>query len=177
MAKLEPEFTKRGVKLIGLSANTIESHGGWINDINEIAGVELTFPIIGDKNRQIAFTYDMLVILLLRAFGPVQKVRDRSNFFQPGSTIKTQLTLTPVALHLPSVPSSSSTQRRLFVSSNHILPPLAATPTNCYVLWTRFSTATSIALPHLSTGYLVKMSSSTQASRMRRRRDCSQNSA
>lgn len=29
-ARLEPEFTKRGVKLIGLSANTIESHGGWI---------------------------------------------------------------------------------------------------------------------------------------------------
>lgn len=65
MAKLEPEFTKRGVKLIGLSANTIESHGGWINDINEIAGVELNFPIIGDKNRQIAYTYDMLVVLLL----------------------------------------------------------------------------------------------------------------
>ena len=73
MAKLEPEFTKRGVKLIGLSANTIESHGGWINDINEIAGVELAFPIIGDKNRQIAFTYDMLVVLLLRGFGPYKK--------------------------------------------------------------------------------------------------------
>lgn len=32
-AKLEPEFTKRGVKLIGLSANTIDSHGGWIKDM------------------------------------------------------------------------------------------------------------------------------------------------
>ena len=32
-ARLEPEFTKRGVKLIGLSANTIESHGGWIKGI------------------------------------------------------------------------------------------------------------------------------------------------
>jgi len=60
MAKLEPEFTKRGVKLIGLSANTIQSHGGWINDISEIAGVELAFPIIGDKTRQIAFAYDMI---------------------------------------------------------------------------------------------------------------------
>jgi len=59
-AKLEPEFTKRGVKLIGLSANTIESHGGWIKDINEIAGSDLQFPIIGDKDRKIAFTYDML---------------------------------------------------------------------------------------------------------------------
>jgi glutaredoxin/glutathione-dependent peroxiredoxin len=45
--------------LIGLSANSIESHDGWINDINEIAGCPLTFPIIGDKDRKIAFTYDM----------------------------------------------------------------------------------------------------------------------
>jgi len=58
-AKLEPEFTKRGVKLIGLSANTVESHGGWINDINEISGSQLRFPIIGDKDRQIALSYDM----------------------------------------------------------------------------------------------------------------------
>jgi len=58
-AKLEPEFTKRGVKLIGLSANTIESHGGWIKDIDEIAGSKLTFPIIGDKDRKVAYLYDM----------------------------------------------------------------------------------------------------------------------
>ncbi|KEF63207.1 peroxidase [Exophiala aquamarina CBS 119918] len=59
-AKLEPEFAKRGVKLIGLSANTIESHGGWIKDINEISGSDLQFPIIGDKQRQVALLYDML---------------------------------------------------------------------------------------------------------------------
>jgi alkyl hydroperoxide reductase subunit AhpC len=59
LAKYEPEFSKRGVKLIGLSANTVESHGGWINDIKEIAGVDLSFPIIGDKDRKIAFAYDM----------------------------------------------------------------------------------------------------------------------
>jgi peroxiredoxin len=58
-AKLEPEFTKRGVKLIGLSANTIESHGGWIKDIDEIAGSKLSFPIIGDKERKVAYLYDM----------------------------------------------------------------------------------------------------------------------
>jgi len=48
-AKLEPEFTRRGVKLIGLSANTVESHGGWVKDIDEISGSKLKFPIIGDK--------------------------------------------------------------------------------------------------------------------------------
>ena len=58
-AKLEPEFTKRGVKLIGLSANTVESHGGWIKDIDEISGSKLSFPIIGDKERKVAFAYDM----------------------------------------------------------------------------------------------------------------------
>lgn len=59
-AKLEPEFTKRGVKLIGLSANTVDSHGGWIKDINEISGSNLKFPIIGDKERKVAYLYDML---------------------------------------------------------------------------------------------------------------------
>jgi alkyl hydroperoxide reductase subunit AhpC len=59
LAKYEPEFTKRGVKFIGLSANTVETHGGWINDIDEIAGIPMNFPIIGDEDRQIAFTYDM----------------------------------------------------------------------------------------------------------------------
>lgn len=58
-AKLEPEFTKRGVKLIGLSANTVESHGGWIKDIDEISGSKLRFPIIGDKDRKVALSYDM----------------------------------------------------------------------------------------------------------------------
>jgi alkyl hydroperoxide reductase subunit AhpC len=59
-AKLTPEFEKRGVKLIGLSANTIDSHDGWIKDINEVTGSNLTFPIIGDKSRQIALSYDMI---------------------------------------------------------------------------------------------------------------------
>lgn len=59
-AKLEPEFAKRNVKMIGLSANTIESHGGWIKDINEISGSDLQFPIIGDKQRQVALLYDMI---------------------------------------------------------------------------------------------------------------------
>jgi glutaredoxin/glutathione-dependent peroxiredoxin len=58
-AKLEPEFTKRGVKLIGLSANTVDSHLKWIKEIDEINGSQLNFPIIADKNRQIAYLYEM----------------------------------------------------------------------------------------------------------------------
>jgi len=60
MARLAPEFTKRGVKLIGLSANTIESHGGWIDDIKEVTGSQVKFPIIGDKERKVAYMYDMI---------------------------------------------------------------------------------------------------------------------
>ncbi|KAA8901926.1 mitochondrial peroxiredoxin PRX1 [Sphaerosporella brunnea] len=59
-AKLQPEFTKRGVKLIGLSANTVDSHDGWIKDINEVNACNLKFPIIGDKDRKIAYAYDMI---------------------------------------------------------------------------------------------------------------------
>ncbi|KAL8681043.1 MAG: hypothetical protein Q9186_002816 [Xanthomendoza sp. 1 TL-2023] len=59
-AKLKPEFDRRGVKLIGLSANDLTSHGKWIADINDISQTTLSFPIIADPNRHIAWTYDMV---------------------------------------------------------------------------------------------------------------------
>ncbi|KAK4201691.1 thioredoxin-like protein [Triangularia verruculosa] len=60
MARLEPEFSKRGVKLIGLSANTLGSHEGWITDIKDVTGSQVTFPIIADKERKVAYLYDMI---------------------------------------------------------------------------------------------------------------------
>jgi len=59
-ASLKDEFEKRNVKVIALSVDSVESHKGWINDINETQGVEVNFPIIGDENREIALTYDMI---------------------------------------------------------------------------------------------------------------------
>jgi alkyl hydroperoxide reductase subunit AhpC len=59
-AKLEPEFAKRNVKLIGLSANGLESHKKWIEDIDEVSGSKLTFPIIADPERKVAYQYDMV---------------------------------------------------------------------------------------------------------------------
>ncbi|KAJ6187546.1 hypothetical protein N7519_002454 [Penicillium mononematosum] len=59
-SKLEPEFTKRGVNLIGLSANALDSHEEWIKDINEVNSTQLKFPIIADADRKIAFLYDMI---------------------------------------------------------------------------------------------------------------------
>lgn len=59
-AKLKDEFEKRGVKMIGLSANDLSSHGRWIEDINEISKTNLQFPIIADADRKVAFLYDMV---------------------------------------------------------------------------------------------------------------------
>jgi len=60
MAKLEPEFAKRGVKLLGLSANSVDSHEGWIKDINEVTGSCVKFPMVADKDRKVAYLYDMI---------------------------------------------------------------------------------------------------------------------
>src|ERR1700743_2464063 len=59
-ASLKGEFAKRNVKVIALSVDSVESHKGWINDINETQDVEVTFPLIGDENRVIALAYDMI---------------------------------------------------------------------------------------------------------------------
>ncbi len=59
-ASLKDEFDKRNVKVIALSVDSVESHKGWINDINETQNVEVNFPLIGDENRVIAQAYDMI---------------------------------------------------------------------------------------------------------------------
>ncbi|KAK9316923.1 thioredoxin-like protein [Lipomyces starkeyi] len=61
-AQLEEEFEKRNTKLIGLSANGLDSHAKWIEDIEEVAtnGGRVGFPIIADPERKIAFLYDMV---------------------------------------------------------------------------------------------------------------------
>ena len=59
-ASLKSEFDKRNVKVLALSVDSVESHKGWINDINETQDVEVNFPIIGDENREIAEAYDMI---------------------------------------------------------------------------------------------------------------------
>ncbi|MDB5131821.1 MAG: peroxiredoxin [Mucilaginibacter sp.] len=59
-ASSKSEFDKRNVKVIALSVDSVESHKGWINDINETQGVEVNFPLIGDENREIALAYDMI---------------------------------------------------------------------------------------------------------------------
>jgi len=60
VAALSDEFAARGVKPLGLSANSLEDHGKWVTDINAISNVDLRFPIIADANRDVATLYEML---------------------------------------------------------------------------------------------------------------------
>jgi len=60
VAKMKPEFDKRNVKAIGLSVDPVDSHRGWIKDINETQGTTVNFPIVADPDREIANLYDMI---------------------------------------------------------------------------------------------------------------------
>src|SRR5512144_1188695 len=60
MAKIEPEFTKRNCKLIGLSVDLVGDHDKWSRDIEETQGQAPRFPMIGDSDLAVAKLYDML---------------------------------------------------------------------------------------------------------------------
>lgn len=60
VAKLKTEFAKRNAKVIALSVDTVESHKGWIKDINETQQCNVNFPIIADHDQKVAKLYDMI---------------------------------------------------------------------------------------------------------------------
>jgi len=60
MASIEPEFAKRGVKIIGLSVDPIENHEKWAQDIEETQGTALNYPLIGDSDFNVSKLYGML---------------------------------------------------------------------------------------------------------------------
>jgi alkyl hydroperoxide reductase subunit AhpC len=60
MARMQPEFTKRNCKIIGISVDPVESHLKWEKDIEETQGATVNYPMIGDPNLEIAKLYDML---------------------------------------------------------------------------------------------------------------------
>ena len=60
MAKIKPEFDKRGTKLIGLSVDPVTSHAKWSEDIRETQGHAPNYPMIGDTDLSIAKLYGML---------------------------------------------------------------------------------------------------------------------
>jgi len=60
VAKLKPEFDKRGTKVIGLSVDPLDSHQRWQADIEDTQGVKLNFPLIADSDRKISDLYGMI---------------------------------------------------------------------------------------------------------------------
>src|ERR1700744_977075 len=60
MAKLKPEFDKRGTKVIGLSIDPVTNHAQWAKDIEETQGTAVNYPMIGDSDLNVAKLYDMI---------------------------------------------------------------------------------------------------------------------
>src|SRR5207248_8013570 len=60
LAKLKPEFDKRGVKLMGLSVDPVDRHSKWSEDIKETQGAVPNYPMIGDTDFNVSKLYDML---------------------------------------------------------------------------------------------------------------------
>jgi alkyl hydroperoxide reductase subunit AhpC len=59
-AKLGPEFEKRNVKVLAISVDPVDSHRGWVGDIEQTQGAAVNFPILADPDRKVANLYDMI---------------------------------------------------------------------------------------------------------------------
>ena len=83
VARLKPEFDRRGAKVIGLSVDTADRHAGWERDIEETQGQRVTFPMIADHDRIVSDLYGMvhpeadpaLTVRTVFVIDPAKKVR------------------------------------------------------------------------------------------------------
>lgn len=91
-AKYKPAFEARNVKMIALSVDPLDSHHGWIKDINETQNTTMNFPIIADHDKKISNLYDMihpeannnLTVRSVFIIGPDKKIK--LNITYPAST-------------------------------------------------------------------------------------------
>ena len=60
VARIKDEFDKRNTKVIAISVDPLDSHAGWIKDINETQNANVNFPIIADPDKKVADLYDMI---------------------------------------------------------------------------------------------------------------------
>ncbi|WP_445736978.1 peroxiredoxin [Mariniflexile sp.] len=60
VARYKSQFDKRNVKVVALSVDSVESHHGWVKDINETQFTTVNFPIIADEDRKVSELYDMI---------------------------------------------------------------------------------------------------------------------
>ncbi|SVC31383.1 uncharacterized protein METZ01_LOCUS284237 [marine metagenome] len=92
VANLKGEFEKRNVKVIAVSVDPLESHKGWVNDINETQNCTMNYPIIADPDRNVATMYGMihpnaldnLTVRSVFIVGPDKKVKLQLTY--PAST-------------------------------------------------------------------------------------------
>ncbi len=83
VANLKSEFDKRGVKVLAVSVDPVDSHEGWIKDINETQNANVQFPLIADPDRKVATLYDMIhpnadntmTVRTVFVIGPDKKVK------------------------------------------------------------------------------------------------------
>jgi alkyl hydroperoxide reductase subunit AhpC len=83
VARLKPEFDKRGVKVLGLSVDPLKDHTAWAGDIKETQGHALNFPLIADPDRKVSDLYgmihpnasDILTVRSVFVIGPDRKVK------------------------------------------------------------------------------------------------------
>ena len=82
-ARLQPEFDRRGVKLIGLSVDTLDNHASWNRDILDVTGSDVRFPMISDADRSVSTRYDMIhpeadpavTVRVVYVIDPAKKIR------------------------------------------------------------------------------------------------------
>ena len=83
VANLKSEFDSRGVKVLAVSVDPVDSHEGWIKDINETQNADVQFPLIADSDRKVASLYDMIhpnadntmTVRTVFVIGPDKKVK------------------------------------------------------------------------------------------------------
>jgi len=83
VARLKDDFAKRNAKVIGVSVDPVDSHVGWAQDIEDVTGHKLNYPLIGDENRTVADLYgmihpnanDTLTVRSVFVIGPDKKVK------------------------------------------------------------------------------------------------------
>lgn len=89
-ASLKEEFDKRGVKVMAVSIDPLDSHHEWIKDIEETQNVKMNFPIVADEDRKVAELYDMIHPAM------TEKVTVRTVFvIGPDKKVKLTLTYPP----------------------------------------------------------------------------------
>ncbi len=96
MAKIEPEFTRRNARLIGLSADPVDRHASWSKDIEETQGAKVNYPMIADHDLKVAKLYNMLPADEVAADGRTAVANNATvrSVFIIGPDRKIKLTLT-----------------------------------------------------------------------------------